>query len=255
MFLLPGYSLIHDDHSGKQVHERLLTVLKYFALIVIAVFLLYLAHLPLFIKGGQGAAFNTWVKPWLFASISSTDVFQIYRTSALRLLPFLVYIVGPFRVMLDSIGDVLLYIDPEGRLSRERVREGSQQRLRDALKIVGGEEGHRKVVLVAHSQGSAIAADVLSTAESIGGIRLITIGSPISSLYWRFIGAKSVPIPGVPWLNIFRTGDYITGGVGIQGESAPISNAENRDIGRGRHTGYFEDQKVWDAILKWIVQK
>ncbi len=254
LLLLPAYPLIRDDHSGARVHARLLTALKYFALIVVAVLVLYLAHLPIFIKGGQYAAFNAWVKPWLWmpASNGNPDVFQIYRASALRLLPFLVYFVGHFRVILDTIGDVLLYIDPEGRLSRERVREGSQKRLRDALRIVCGEEGLEEVVLVAHSQGSAIAADVLSTAERSCGIRLVTMGSPISSLYWRFIGARSVSLPRVAWLNIFRTGDYIAGGLGIQNGWAPPSNAEDQVIGAGRHSGYFEDPKVWDAVCKWV---
>jgi hypothetical protein len=255
--LLPAYSLACNDQSGARVHARLLTALKYFALIVVAVFVLYLAHLPVFFKGDQFAAFNAWVRPCLGVLQPQSDpkVFQIYQASALRLLPFLIYLIGPFRIILDTIGDVLLYIDPEGRLSRQRVREGSQKRLRDALRIVYEENGHKDVVLVAHSQGSAIAADVLSARESSGGIRLVTMGSPISSLYWRFIGAESVSSPCVPWLNIFRTGDYIAGGIGIETEWSPSTGVDDQVIGAGRHSGYFEDPKVWDAVCKWVMQQ
>jgi hypothetical protein len=150
---------------------------------------------------------------------------------------------------------VLLYIDPEGRLSRQRIREGCQKRLRDALRIVCEENGHKNVVLVAHSQGSAIAADVLSASESSGGVRLVTIGSPVSSLYWRFIGAESVSLPCVPWLNIFRTGDYIAGGTGIKTEWSPSPGVDDKVIGAGRHSRYFEDPKVWATVCAWVMQQ
>jgi hypothetical protein len=159
-----------------------------------------------------------------------------------------VYLAGPFRDILDTVGDVLLYLDPRGRLADEKVCEGCQQRLYKALRHFADKGGKRNVVLLAHSQGSAIAADVLGAMKSINGIRLVTMGSPISSLYRRFIGPGWVHVPAVPWLNLFRTGDYIAGGVGIWGGRGARPGQQDWSLGAGRHIGYFADPRVWEAI-------
>lgn len=260
LLLLPALALRREDR-GARVHARLYTALRIFPLIVIAVFVLYVAHL--FFFGGELAtsgpypAFNAWVKPWLWPLLSSfgitlsadanPKVFEIYLASSLRLMPFLVYLVGPFRVMLDTVGDVLLYVDPVGQLNRGNVRVGSQQRLVNALDHLIETDKNRTVLLLAHSQGTAIAADVLAK-KHWEKIRLVSMGSPISSLYWRFMGSEAVTAPPVPWLNLFRTGDYIAGGEGIRAPWVPMADVEDRSLGVGRHSGYFEDSKVWDAI-------
>ena len=253
LLLLPAYALIRDDRSGARVHDRLLTALKYFALIVVAIFVLYFVHLPLFLERGQYAAFNAWIRPWLWAPYSGSDpdVFAIYLASSSRLLPFLVYFVGPFRVVLDTVCDVVLYADPQGRLGGDEIRKGTQNRLRDALSLLSGTD-NRAVVVVAHSQGSAIAADVLSARHFEDGIRLVTAGSPISSLYWRFIGESSIAAPSVQSLNVFRSGDYISGGVGIRATWAAPSDVLDDSLGPGRHTEYFEDPKLWAAVAVWL---
>jgi alpha-beta hydrolase superfamily lysophospholipase len=142
---------------------------------------------------------------------------------------------------------VLLYVDPEGQLGRGKVREGSQQRLLDALDHLIETDKNKAVLLLAHSQGSAIAADVLAKKHR-DKIWFVSMGSPISSLYWRFMGPEAAVAPHIPWLNLFRTGDYIAGGEGIRRAWAPTSDVEDRTLGAGRHSNYFEDPKVWDAI-------
>lgn len=258
LLLLPIYPLFRDQRSGGVVHAHLLIALKGFALIVFAVFALFLFHLPVFFKGGQYAAFNAWIKPLLFglASDSKPAVFEIYLASALRLLPFLAYFLGPFRVMLDTIGDIALYVDPEGRQNSDVVSKKCRDRLHGALEIVYGEERcGNGVLVVAHSQGTTIAADVLSSFKRNGGAGLITMGSPISSLYWRLIGKRSVSVPQVPWLNLYRTGDYIAGGAGIKNDWSASHDVEDVLIGDGGHTGYFQGPEVWEAIGSWVCEK
>jgi hypothetical protein len=267
LLLLPAPALLSND-SGARVHARLLTALRIFPLLVVAVFSLYVAHLVVFAdvlaKSGQYPAFDAWIRPWLWPLLSrlgmplsaDTDlnVLEIYVASSLRLLPFLAYLLGPFRVILDTVGDVLLYVDPEGRLDAGRVRERSQQRLLDVLDHLVETDKNRAVVLLAHSQGTAIAADVLARKPR-ENVCLVSMGSPISSLYWRFLGAEALAAPVIPWLNLFRTGDYIAGGSGLRSPWAPTSHATDRNLGAGRHSDYFEDPRVWEAIGQFLASR
>ncbi|HBH78587.1 MAG TPA: hypothetical protein DDY39_02065, partial [Nitrospira sp.] len=98
------------DNGGESVHARLLTALRVFPLIVIAVFGLYVAHIAVFWHAlgtpVRYPAFEEWIRPvlsWLGIPLSpdtGPDVFQIYLASSLRLVPFLVYLGGPGRVIL-----------------------------------------------------------------------------------------------------------------------------------------------------------
>lgn len=256
LFLLPSWALVRGD--GARVHARLLTALKYFPVIVIAVFALYLLHMPWFFEGGQNAAFNEFIRPWLYRLLTllhvgpltdeGPEIIAVYAASSLRLLPFVAYLFGPFRKISDTVGDVLLYLDPSGKVDDEPVKAATRKRLRDALDIVSGEGGDNTIMLLAHSQGSVIAADVLHEYDGRDKVFLVTMGSPISSLYWRFIGSKSVAAPKVQWLNLFRAGDYIAGGKGIHAKWTVQFDAKDRDIGQGGHGEYFEDKNVWKAI-------
>lgn len=254
LLVLPGLALCRKD-QGARVHAWLLVALQIFPLIVIAVFGMYIAHLFIFgsllASSDPYPAFNAWIRPLVssFGITLSNDpqIFNVYLASSLRLMPFLLYLFGPLRVILDTVGDVLLYIDPDGQLDRGNVRTGSQQRLHNALEHLIKTDKNRTVLLLSHSQGSAIAADVLAK-KHWGELRFVSMGSPISSLYWRFLGSEAVASPEVPWLNLFRTGDYIAGGKGIRTPGIPKAEIDNRNLGAGRHSGYFEDPKVWEAI-------
>jgi hypothetical protein len=105
--------------------------------------------------------------------------------------------------------------------------------------------------VLAHSQGSAIAADVLAAPPG-ENVCFVSIGAPISSLYWRFLGPEALAAPAVPWLNLYRTGDYIAGGQGIVSAWAPTCRVADRNLGVGRHSDYFGDPKVWEEIERWL---
>jgi hypothetical protein len=114
LLLLPAPALLRND-SGARVHTRLLSAIKLFPLLVIAVFGLYLVHLVVFADmlgnpNNPYPAFDAWIRPWLTLLLGSLGmqlsvdqplrVFEIYLASSLRLVPFLAYLVGPFRVLL-----------------------------------------------------------------------------------------------------------------------------------------------------------
>ncbi|HBR48469.1 MAG TPA: hypothetical protein DEA71_00115 [Nitrospira sp.] len=259
LLLWPAAHVLLRDNGGESVHARLLTALRVFPLIVIAVFGLYVAHIAVFWHAlgtpVRYPAFEEWIRPvlsWLGIPLSpdtGPDVFQIYLASSLRLVPFLVYLGGPGRVILDTVGDVLLYVDQGGHLGRGKVRERCQQRLLAVLNQVVEMDQTRAVLVLAHSQGTAICADVLAKRQWKNMV-FVSMGSPIGSLYWRFLGPETVAAPAVPWLNFFRTGDYIAGGAGIRSAWAPPIDLKDRNLGAGRHSNYFEDPRVWETVGK-----
>lgn len=256
LLLWPAHALLRDN-DGASVHARLLTALRFFPLIVIAVFGLYVTHIAAFTHAlgtsEQYPAFDEWIRPvlsWFGMPLSphtGPDVFQIYLASSLRLIPFLVYLRGSGRVLLDTVGDVLLYVDPGGHLGRGKVRERCQQRLLAVLNQIVEMDQTRAVLILAHSQGTAISADVLAKRQWKNLI-FVSMGSPIGSLYWRFLGPETVAAPAVPWLNLFRAGDYIAGGAGIRNDWTPPIDLKDENLGAGRHSNYFEDPRVWEAI-------
>ena len=107
------------------------------------------------------------------------------------------------------------------------------------------------MVVLAHSQGSVIAADVLGEYYSSYEIDLITVGSPIDSLYHSFLGIPiglglGAPQTRVRWVNLYRSGDYI---------GDKIERAQSICIGSGGHTGYWTDKDVQERIAAAVVAK
>jgi len=163
---------------------------------------------------------------------SSGCIFDVYGRSVLRTLPFAGWMVGPFAVALRVIGDVLFYIQPNGS-HPAAIGEECRDRLRAAFAYATRKHSDR-VVVVAHSQGSVIAADLRQRGEL--QCPLLTMGSPVSSLYSRFLGIELIggQESAEPWLNVFRDGDYIGGAVAS-------GLVDNRPIGAGGHTGYWSE--------------
>src|SRR5262249_13959643 len=123
------------------------------------------------------------VLPWL-ASLAKLDVFEIYAASSTRLLGFLPSTVGPMRLGLRIAADVVFYIvPPEG--SKLAMAAGAQERFRELL--IGLRDRFKdRILIVAYSQGTVIAANALPVTES-GQTPFITAGSPIETLYEKFL--------------------------------------------------------------------
>ncbi|MDZ7651839.1 MAG: hypothetical protein U5L03_04415 [Burkholderiaceae bacterium] len=139
---------------------------------------------------------------------------------------------GKLRVALDAVLDVDNYfLDPHDHLPpRARI----YSRFAALLDYVR-QRGYARVVIVAHSQGTVISADLLHylhrsgrLAAATGGlpIALMTVGSPLRDLYaarfpllYRWMGgspssfAEAGPAAAQlglgHWVNAFRAGDYV----------------------------------------------
>jgi len=97
------------------------------------------------------------------------------------------------------------------------------------------ERGYARIVIVAHSQGTVISADLLRYLRAQGRLRevagdvplaLVTVGSPLRDLYvehfpllypwmgprapeFAAAGPGASEVGAVEWVNAFRSGDYV----------------------------------------------
>ena len=152
---------------------------------------------------------------------------------------------GKLRVALDAALDVDNYFhDPANRLPpRARIFSRYASLLAEICK-----RGYTRVVIVSHSQGTVISADLL---RYLGVTRrldefarqtplsLVTVGSPLRDLYaamfpflYRWMGpqptsfADSAPEPGEvhvgQWVNAYRAGDYVGARSGLAGRNGNV---------------------------------
>jgi hypothetical protein len=175
---------------------------------------------------------------------------SIYAKSATRILPFALMVLVPsLRTGLNAAADVLLYILPADfpfslqRRAKERFLKLFMQ-VRDT---------HTKgnISILAHSQGTVIVRDVLGAMDD-ANCRLVTVGSPLSSLYGRFLGRPVTPVAGCDWVNIFRPSDYIGGPITEDFGKRPNFNIKNEQLNvnyGATHFLYFEDAKVVEFTL------
>jgi hypothetical protein len=131
--------------------------------------------------------------------------------------------LGALRPGLDLALDVDNWLRERPKKSNPRARILS--RYLALLKYLS-ERGYERVVIVAHSQGTVITADLLRLLKTTHwqdklNIRLFTLGSPLRQLYaerfpdlYGWVTNLGGPTPahlhGVTyWLNGYRSGDYV----------------------------------------------
>ena len=179
-----------------------------------------------------------WARRFSFqhsAGASGTEVLDVYRTSALRIIPFLGFLVGPLTIVVDILGDIVFFL-ATGAFS---IRKEAVHRVVSGLSAMAS-SGNRPII-VCHSQGTVLVREALE-AFSEGPVQLVSLGSPMESLYFRFLGWRPSGRtgPSLHWINGYRTGDYIGG---------PIQAANrNVELGAGGHTGYWSDPAMWRIV-------
>jgi hypothetical protein len=150
---------------------------------------------------------------------------------------------------------------PHGYWMRRRIHA----RLAVLMNELIANEAPDSILLVAHSQGTVIAIDMLDKAAQDWGrnrtLRLVTMGSPYTHLYHRYFPASfpshrlrpglepaQGPAGLVAWVNLFRADDFI--GTHLD---APRNRALGgppgawpRDVvlGLGGHTNYWVDGRI-----------
>ena len=139
---------------------------------------------------------------------------------------------GRLRVALDAVLDIDNYFaDPPNRRP-PRARIFSRYA---ALLVYLRDQGYARIVIVSHSQGTVISADLLRylhvqrrLPDIVGHlpISLVTVGSPLRDLYaerfpllYRWMGSNAADfatagpsaadIGAVEWVNACRSGDYV----------------------------------------------
>jgi hypothetical protein len=139
---------------------------------------------------------------------------------------------GRLRVGIDAVLDVDNYFaDPPNR-QPPRARIYSRYA---ALLAYLRDGGYERIVIVSHSQGTVISADLLRYLHVQGRLReivgeasigLVTVGSPLRNLYaerfpllYRWMGStaagfaaagpRAADIGAAEWVNAFRSGDYV----------------------------------------------
>ncbi len=139
---------------------------------------------------------------------------------------------GKLRVALDAVLDVDNYFrDP---IDRRPPRARIFSRYAALLDYVR-ERGYAKVLIVAHSQGTVVSADLLRYLKRTGRLRalagemplsMVSVGSPLRDLYatrfpllYRWLGAQpasfeqasppAAELGLAQWVNAYRSGDYV----------------------------------------------
>jgi hypothetical protein len=139
---------------------------------------------------------------------------------------------GRLRVAIDAVLDIDNYFadPPNRRPPRARIFS----RYASLLAYLRA-AGYARVVIVAHSQGTVITADLLRHLHAQGRLRelvgamrlsLVTVGSPLRDLYaerfpllYRWMGARetvfanagpaAAALGAAEWVNACRSGDYV----------------------------------------------
>ena len=182
-----------------------------------------------------------------------TDASEIFLQSTKYALLLAPLATKPFARFLDALGDVFFYLVRQRNL---HTRKDTLPRLWKALRLLDDGRDGCHVIVFAHSQGTVIAAGMFSRMvrvllRSRMRLTLVTVGSPVTTLYRNFLGAKigvefAALCQAQPerfrWFNLYRPADYIGGAVELDG-------VVNRDLlTPGDHVGYWCDRE----LLKWL---
>jgi hypothetical protein len=118
-------------------------------------------------------------------------------------------------------------------------------------------DGGERVLVVAYSQGSVLAAVALAQQPS-GEPILATFGSPLTKLYgWAFPAYINGAVLGrlQDWRNFWYPTDYIGGPVGRADVDVRLPDPDTAWYTAGepmprmrRHTGYWSDEAMWQEI-------
>jgi len=144
--------------------------------------------------------------------------------------------------VLDILGDVPFYLSTHGPAIRKAVRDVIAQ--------------HPQCVVVGHSLGSVIAADILCAAQeaddfaSLPVSGFVTLGSPLNILGLRSPMKAAFPFP---WKNIFYPADPVC--LGKRLPSARFPGVSNQALSAGETFGVAHTSYWQSTVLAGIVYR
>jgi hypothetical protein len=179
---------------------------------------------------------------WLVTVVTATLSLLIL---AARSLP------EPIRHGLDLACDVTLYFRGRSWASRDSHRwdERLKARFRAVVEDLVTDVAGGPLVVVAHSQGTVIAADALRGWSNAPRVDLLTMGSPLRSLYATFFRkgfgdiVEAAGSKAESWVNLYREDDY----VGRQ-----LGGVTDQKIEGTGHEGYWTDPSVLSELERLL---
>lgn len=135
--------------------------------------------------------------------------------------------------------------------------------------------GHTRIVIMAHSQGSALTLATLlgdqdrtpplqpaPTSLRPDRLTVLTYGCPATQTYARRFPSQVTnwtdPQRTIPnWLNVYRAGDYVGRSITEPPGFDPTfstrdSHPQERCLGPGQHMSYFSDER-WRRVARYVV--
>lgn len=222
---------------------------------------------------------------WIFATRSTLlgDYLGEYADEAVWVSGALAVVTGaPFalkavRAILHILVDITSHFYRAQIDLRQELRAGEfdiqqriEARMRRVLQEVLAPGGVTHLTVVAHSQGTMIAIDVLWlgwTRRLLEGVNvgLVTMGSPFTHLYQHYFPERYPPLfasddPETPswgeglaatvdaWINIYRIDDYI--GTRVDGRKGFPENHPTSTP--GGHMNYWSDPEALKAMAPYL---
>ena len=177
------------------------------------------------------------------ALAAAPSVFAIYAASTLRIVSFIPSLFGPLRQAAGIVAEVVLWLAPGEQLG---YRLRARARMNALLRALAPDFD---VQVVAYSQGTVIAVDALADlpADQLTGmtVDLLTAGSPLDSLYGRFLDmvVRERPASASSWKNFYRLSDYVGGPVAAADDN--IAVAQDYAL---NHFNYFREPAIARAV-------
>ena len=223
--------------SGMAWLDKVLRVLIPIGALIGGVVYLAFVSQQFAVLAGVGGGFTQWLAGWLGylrgeALVSTGKWLAGGAVTITALGAHFTRSFGRLRVAIDAVLDVDNYFaDPPNR-QPPRARIFSRY---VSLLTYLREAGYRRIVIVSHSQGTVISADLLrylhvqGRMDSVTGsipVSLITVGSPLRDLYakrfpllYRWLGTREKGFAHAgpaaselglrEWVNACRSGDYV----------------------------------------------
>jgi len=182
-----------------------------------------------------------------------------------KLMGALAVVALGFKPLVDGID--VSWSTQSFMVDRDGLRRKLRLRLRGMLSFVGGEtQAYRRILVVAHSFGTVVAADALGTAQvddtALPPVHLVTLGSPLEFLTLCEPNLQGV-VDGclashntLSWSDFYALADAFCTRVPADPTAHPKFAAQEIEIGGSRlesalglrHAAYFEHPKVLDLI-------